>query len=113
MLLAILVPDGLARKTYRAIYADHRKYPGEDEDQVVISGEDYHTLVMEDDYNESWQIRAPEGSIVVFDLVTYGYGERVAWDKLAAQKQALDEWARGVCEKHSCSYEIHVGANYW
>lgn len=55
----------------------------------------------------------PEGTIYVFSLVTYGYGETIKWGDLEAQKVALDEWAKAVCEKHNCSAEILVSANYW
>ena len=68
---------------------------------------------MENDYDDSNQLSAKEGDIVLYDLVTYGYGEMVTWEKLEAQKQVLEEWAKGVCERHKCSYQIFVGANYW
>ena len=111
MILLILKPDDLSRKTLRAI----RQEAGVDlEDGDIEIGEDsYHIDVMESTYDEDKQISADEGDIVVWDLVTYGYGERIEWDKLATQKAALDVWASGVCERHKCVASIFVSANYW
>jgi hypothetical protein len=111
ILLLTLTPDDAARKTYRAILADAGVM--DPSDDIKIGGENYHHEVMEDTYNESWQIAAQEGDLIFFDLVTYGYGEQIAWDKLEAQKNALEAWAKEVCEKHRCSYKISVTANYW
>lgn len=111
MLLLVLTPDDLTRKTHRAILAE-AGVPSEDYD-IEIGGEGYHHRVMEQDYYEDSQITAKEGDIVLWDLVTYGFGERVTWAKLEAQKAALEEWAKGVCERHKCNYEIFVSANYW
>lgn len=112
MLLLALTPDDLARKTYRAILEEFGV--DADEGSFVIGGEAYHHHgVMESDYDESEQISLPEGTIYLLDLVTYGYGEKISWDKLSEQKAALEEWARGVCERHRCKYEIFIGANYW
>lgn len=111
MLLLVLTPDDSSRKTHRAILAEAGVK--EDDSDLTIGGEDYHSNVMEEDYDDGYQIAAKEGDIVVFDLVTYGYGERITWQKLEAQKIALDEWARGICERHKCKSEIYVTANYW
>lgn len=112
MLLLALTPDDLARKTYRAILEE----AGVEADggSFQIGGESYHHHgVMESDYDEGDQISLPEGTIYLMDLVTYGYGEKIAWDKLESQKSALEEWARGICERHHCKAEIFIGANYW
>lgn len=108
VLLLILKPDDLARKTYRAILQEADR-----EDDLIIGGERYNIDVMESDYAEDYQIAAKEGDIIVFDMVTYGYGEVIEWDKLAAQKAALEEWAKGICERHKCSASFFVTANYW
>ena len=110
ILMVTLTPDHLARKTYRAIIASDG---GDDGKRVKISGIDYNILVMEGDYDEGFQITAKEGDIVLFDMVTYGYGEIIEWAKLEAQKMKLEEWAKDVCEKHSCTFEISITANYW
>lgn len=110
ILLLTLTPDGLARKTYRAILGE----AGVDGDDNITIGDDgYNHRVMEEEYDESSQISAKEGDIVLWDLVTYGYGETIPWAKLEAQKHALEVWAKGVCERHKCSFEIFVSANYW
>jgi hypothetical protein len=72
----------------------------------------YHT-VMENDYDEGWQISAKEGDLVFLAMLTYGYGEYVLWDALASLREILDEWCKGVCERHRCKYEIRISANYW
>lgn len=110
MLLLTLKPDGLARKTYRDILAE---LGVEGDASIKIGGATYHHDVMESDYDDSNQIAADEGDIVLWDLVTYGYGERIEWDKLAVQKAELDEWARGICERHKCAAKVYVSANYW
>jgi len=111
ILLCRLKPDDLARKTLRSIRAEMEAE--EDEGDFNIGTSTYHTKLLESDYDDSWQIGGDEGDILVFDLVTYGYGEDIAWDKLNAQKAELEEWAKKVCEKFSCSYTIAVTANYW
>jgi len=115
MLLLVMTPDDLARKTYRAILAelDDSRTPEESDGYVKIAGADYHSQVMEEEYDENHQVQAKEGDIVFWDLVTYGYGDRVPWVKLEVQKNALEEWAKGICERHRCKYEIFVSANYW
>ena len=112
ILLLKLTPDDLARKTYRAILAENNI--GEDSSKdIKIDGTDYHHRVMEEDYDEGMQIAAKEGDIVVYDLVTYGYGEVITWAELEKQKNALAAWAQDVCARHHCKYEIVITANYW
>jgi hypothetical protein len=109
--MVVLTPDDLARKTHRAIMVDAGiKDP---DDHIKIGAHDYTHEVMETDYEDEVQISAPEGSIVFLDYVTYGYGETVEWDALQAQKDELEAWATGICERHKCSYKIYVTANYW
>lgn len=112
ILLLTLTPDGLARKTYRNILAEAGVADPEMEN-IKIGGAKYHHKVMEEEYDEGWQISAKEGDIIVFDLVTYGYGEQIAWNGLEAQKTDLEAWAKEVCERHHCGYAISVTANYW
>lgn len=80
-----------------------------DEEQLAIGSRVYHTLVMEDDYDESWQISGEEGDLIIFDLLTYGYGEEISWVQLQSIVQELDQWARD----HSLDFTLSVTANYW
>lgn len=110
ILMAVLIPDDLSRKTHRAII----KECGGTDDDIVICGYAYNCRVMEEEYDEDYQIRAPEGSIVVFHFLTYGFGEVSLWSDVCDRQQQLDEWAKGICERHKCgSYEIYISANYW
>jgi len=112
ILMAVLTPDGLARKTMREILAEQeRKYTTSDD--VLIGEIEYHSLVMEDCYNEGFQIAAPEGSLVFFDMVTYGCGEVIAWSGLKIRHDQLERWCQETCMKHNCSYVIQVTANHW
>ncbi len=115
ILYLALTPDGLTRKTLRDILADSGKDIKEDGEipYIKIGNEDYHVNIMEESYNESDQISAKEGDIVLHDLVTYGYGEKIEWCKLEEQKTALEEWAKVISKKFNCSYKIYVSANYW
>lgn len=113
ILMVVFTPDNLARKTHRAIVEE---YGLKDiDDKLQVGGDTYHHFVMENSegYHQGFQITAPEGSIVFFDYVTYGYGEVIDWDGLQKQKEPLEEWAKGICERHHCSYKIQVTANYW
>jgi hypothetical protein len=107
-----LTPDDLARKTYRAILAE-ANVTAPDLGDIQVGDTGYHSYVAEEDYNDSYQLSAPEGSIVVFRFVTYGYGEEIVWDVLDQQKCELEAWAKGICERHHCSMTISVAANYW
>ena len=110
ILMAELVPDDLTRKTYRGILADHAD---DDEDYVKVGSDEYHMEVMESNYLESMQISAKEGSIVVFAMITYGYGERVSFSDIEDKRDALATWCREVCGKHNCNFNIYITANYW
>ena len=110
ILLCTLTPEGLARATMRAILASD---PPDYDEKLKIGSHRYHCKVLESDYNDGWQIGGKEGDLLFFDLVTYGYGEQVAWDFLQAQKEELEAWAKDVCARHNCSYKISVTANYW
>ena len=115
ILFVALSPDGLTRKTLKDILSDSNlsiKEDGEIPD-IKIGNEAYHVNVMEESYNESDQISAKEGDIVLHDLVTYGYGEKIEWDKLVERKTSLEEWAKVISIKFNCSYKIYVSANYW
>jgi hypothetical protein len=111
ILMAVLTPDGLSRKTMRDILADNGV---SDADSDVRIGEaDYHHKIMEEDYEEGYQIAAGEGDLIFFNFVTYGYGEFVDWEDLEKQKNELKKWAGEMCSKHNCSFKIWVAANYW
>ena len=114
MLLLVLTPDDLARKTYRAILDEAGIGP----DDGLKLGEqhfgcNYSHKVMETDWDESHQISAPEGSIIFHTYLTYGYGERLTWAQAVAYQEILDKWAQGVCERHRCKAEIFVCADYF
>ena len=113
ILMVALTPDDLSRKTMRSILEANGIKEDDFDDDVKISGKDYHHEIMESDYDESWQISAKEGDLIFFDLVTYGYGDTIKWSDLETQKNELEAWAKEICEKFSCSYEIIITANYW
>jgi hypothetical protein len=110
ILMAVLIPDGLSRKTMRDILTE---YLADDDGNIKIGNEEYHSLVMESDYEDSNQIAAKEGDLVFYDLVTYGYGEVIFWGDLEKRKVELEKWAQTVCVKHRCKFDIRVTANYW
>jgi hypothetical protein len=112
MIIGVLTPDNLARKTFRAIVDESGTLL--EDPRIKIYGRDYSIFVMDGNgYDESYQISAPEGSIVVHDYLTYGYGEWIEWDQLALVKHELKLWLSGVAERHQCSYSIRISANYF
>lgn len=113
ILLLCLKPNDLARKTLRAILAEKGNEADSEDARVKIGAEKHSIMVMENGYDEGFQITADEGDIIVFSYVTYGFGERIAWDNLVEKKAAFEAWAKGICERHKCSYSIFVTANYW
>lgn len=125
ILMCVLTPDDLARKTFRAIAAECGAEIDDDSAALKILGRtiegskgsieqtDFSMMVMESDYDDGYQISAPEGSIIVHDYVTYGYGEVISWADLEAIKNKLEEWAKGICERHKCSYVIQLTQNFW
>ena len=112
ILMAVLTPDGLARKTMREIRAEQTRHYSNNTD-FLIGKIEYSSLIMESSYNKDLQIGAKEGSLVFFDFVTYGYGETISWVTLAKQQEILEQWAQKTCVEHNCKYEIRVSANYW
>jgi hypothetical protein len=113
ILMAVLTPHGLSRKTMRDIVGDSDTRDSDNSSDVKIGGEWYHSIVMEGDYYEPTQIAAKEGDLVFYELVTYGYGEVITWAALEHRKLILEEWAKSMSEKHHCDYRIDVSANYW
>jgi hypothetical protein len=114
ILLLRLKPDDLARKTLRAILDGIGVKQDDDGGGYAKIGErDYSIRLMESSYDEDNQISADEGDIIVYDLVTYGYGECIEWSKLSAQRASLAEWATGICERHKCTASFYITANYW
>lgn len=119
VLLLTLTPDDLSRKTWKNILQEAKVWKWQEEGvidfegQIKICGNEYSHRIMESNYNESMQISASEGDIVVYDMVTYGYGEVIEWDKLVKQKEELEAWAKVMCKKFNCNYKIFVTANYW
>lgn len=112
LLLCILTPDDLARKTYRAILAEH---DSDSDDPAIDIGTDEYTVSLVEDAEEGveeLQITAPAGSIVVWGFLTYGYREQCAWEDAVRRKEALELWAQGICRRHHCSYTISLSANY-
>ena len=114
ILLLVLTPDGLSRKTRREILAENSADDVEGLDRdIKIGSHSYHHEVMEDDYSEGYQISADEGDIIIFDFITYGYGGKIIWEELEVQKKELEKWAVEICEQHNCSHKIFITANYW
>lgn len=113
ILLLTLTPDGLARKTMRDILTEAGVKEDDLDNDVTIGSAKYHHEIMEGDYNDNWQIAAKEGDLIFFDMVTYGYGEQIMWDRLELQKRELETWAKDTCSRHHCQYVISVTANYW
>ena len=114
ILMLTLQPQDLPRKTMRAILSEAGVDPDEESPQIKIGEHDYSVKLMEESYNESFQIAAPVGSIVLHDFLTYGYGDKCQWESASAQQTALQQWALAACERHNCTiHEIAVAANYW
>lgn len=82
-----------------------------DDDQIAIGNDVYHTLVMETGYDESMQIAGKEGDLILYDLVTYGYGKEVAWSDLQSRVDSLEKWAAQPQRNLDC--RISISANYW
>lgn len=113
ILMVVFTPQDLARKTFKNIVLASGGDPEDEDVRVKIGGSDYTVQVMEDAYDESCQISANEGDIVVSNFVTYGYGEKIEWNELSVIHAALSGWAKAQCEKFHCSHKIYVSANYW
>lgn len=112
ILMTVLTPDDGSNKTMRGI-KKHSPSKSEEDYEVCVGENDYTIEIMESDYNDSHQIEAEEGDLIVFDLITYGYGEKIEWDTLEKLKNELETWSKEICEKFKCSYKIYVSANYW
>lgn len=120
MLMAIFTPDGLARKTYRDIIAEFGLDASSDFVNLKIGGDpnnkydcSYNIVIMEDSFLDEISIETQEGDIVVYDYITYGYCEKIKWEDLTRQQSELSEWACGICDRHNCTVEFYVSANFW
>jgi hypothetical protein len=112
MLIARLSPNDLPRKTYLAILADAGL--SADGDKLKIGEDEYHVLLMDGDYHDDFQVSAASGEIVLMDMVTYGYGDILAWDDLREQHNALAGWIEANQARYQIgTSQICVGANYW
>lgn len=81
--------------------------------ELQIGGTEWRLLLMQDSYDESDQISAPEGSLVFFDLITYGYGDTIAWEKCVAWQAALEAYGKELVQKHGGKISFYITANYW
>ena len=132
MLILRLEPDDVPRKTLREMLDEHRKgfdrdsdglirvnehgsnYPRLLDDNVFCIGNIVYRSKLMDGYDESDQIDGEEGQIVLFDLMTYGYGESIAFDEVKRRAEALNAWAVENCPKHKISkWSVEVSANFW
>ena len=112
ILMSVLTPDDLSRKTMRDIcISEGTEY--EEGTEIVIGDTEYCPLIMESDYDESLQISAKIGDLVFYDLITYGYGDTINWDKAEKLKMQLAQWSNLICSRFNCSYEIYLSANFW
>lgn len=109
ILMAVFTPDGLTRKTLSSIKHDSIISDG----NIEINGDTYFDTIMEDDYDDNFQISASEGDIVIHNHITYGYGEFISWDDAEKKKKVLEAWAIPLAKKHNCKVEIRLSANYW
>ena len=108
VLMAVLTPDNLSRKTMRLILGKDNL-----EDEIKIGENFYTATVMESEFDEDWQISAKEGDLVFHGHATYGYGEVISWHYLEARKKELEIWADRMCKRFNCSYVIQVTADYF
>ncbi len=99
ILLVALRPDGLTRKTLRDILAESDV---DSLDRVKIDSHSYsyHLIMKSED----------EVGIMFFDMVTSQYGQTIAWEKLEARKNNLEQWAKQISARHYCAYQISVSA---
>ena len=109
--MIILSPQGLARKTMKDILG--YDYSRDDIGEIKIGNYKYSPIVMEEDYDECLQIKAREGDLVFYNLITYGYGETISWEDLEKAKNDLGKWGEKMCKKYNCNMKIEVSANYW
>lgn len=110
ILMAVLTPDELPSDTMRAILATNSADANGHFDIIDVS---YRSILMRDVYDSDLQISASEGDLVFYDLVTYGYGDTITWEKLQERQSDLAVWALRMCIEHHCKYKIMVSANYW
>ena len=112
ILMLVLTPDDLPRKTAREILGSD--YSRDEGNELQIGGRDYHCLLMENEnYDEGFQIAAKQGELVFFIYVTYGYGDTVAFDEVSTHRDRLAAWAIENAVKHHCRWRIELTANYW
>ena len=111
ILMLVFTPDDLARKTFRTIMEENGG--NEAQDNIKIGEHDYSAQVFESDYDEGYQISAPEGSLVFHDYLTYGYGDVTDWSKVQEQKDALLNFGLMIAEKYKGTFKIQITANYW
>lgn len=113
ILMLVLTPDESSRKTFRSICSDAGAEIEEGSAQIRIGERTYTARVMENEYDDDFQISASEGDIVVYTFMTYGYGEKVDWDSLSIRRSELDAWAMPAASAHKCKAVVYVTANYW
>lgn len=113
LLILLVTPDDLPWRTYQEMLDAFRAEDGDG--YIKIGKHDYQIYVCDsDEYSEDYQIKAKEGQVVIFDMVTYGFGQVLTWNEMLEQKQELEAWAEANKEKFRFTkWEIRVGANYW
>lgn len=126
MLMAIIKPMGNAADMLAAIVGESEKnrtypYTEESTDQVydvylreVVGYENKcYTLLMSTAYNEEFEVTGEPGTVIAFDYLTMGSGKKISWIYAEKEKNTLEAWAKGVCERHGGEFNIVLTANYW
>lgn len=126
MLMAIIKPAGNAADMLAAIVAESKKnskfpYTVETTEDVYdiflrdLPGYEkrWYALLMSSTYNAEFEVIGEPGSIIVFDYLTMGAGKKLAWAHAEAEKNILEAWAKGVCERYGGEFNIVLTANYW
>ena len=112
LLIGMLHPQRSAIKTYPAVPAALGEEDGDDPD-VEIGDKHYSIKLMDESYDEDMQVTAPVGSTVFIGMMTYGYGEVTAWERLVSARDELFANLTELAAQTHCTVAITVSANYW
>lgn len=86
-----------------------------EEGEILIDGNIYYVMPSSEGDSSGYHIYGDnDGDILIWDYISYGYGDYIDWDRLHLQKVALQNWCDEIKFKlPGFEYKIVVTANYW
>lgn len=80
-------------------------------DQLRLGHDGHYSVVVNVDQDQG--IFPAEDSFVVYDYLTYGWGDEITLNEFDAKVANFKTLVQNFCNLHRCTYSISLSANFW